>query len=388
MLSDDLQNLLNHSATKDFPSLLKEQRPNTKWVIERIVNLRLHLVLTTYPLGNQPKLPNYIRNNRHIIGLEKDKNTANHYKDHLCFFRCLAIGKYKFIRHNCNRKAKGLFQEYCKHFQVKPKTFESIEMDEIPELEIYFEVKLFAMFLKEDGSAKTLYLSQASFPAKIYMNVYKNHLSLMTDIKMYSKQYICNQCGKLSTRMLDSKRHQSKCDGTVKYVFPGGVYKNKLSVFEEFEKMGVRVREADKYEKWFACFDFEAYQRDFDEKMDAGEENSPEVEEGTSWNKVHVPVSFSAGCNVDGVETCHVSGKDPGKLISQFVVILLEMGEKKYKAALERFEYIFDQLEQLKVQEMDRLEEANLAEDNFLDDDNDDVEMDNDDNVTSEGMKK
>ena len=152
---------------------------------------------------------------------------------------------------------------------------------------------------------------------------------------MYSKQYICNRCQKLSTRMLDSKRHQSKCGGTVKYVFPGGMYKNKLSVFEELEEMGVRVREEDKCEKWFASYNFEAYQRDFDEKADADEENSLEVEEGTSWNKVHVPVSFSVGCNVDGVETCHVSSKDPGELISQFVDILLEMGEKKYRAAVE-----------------------------------------------------
>ena len=81
------------------------------------------------------------------------------------------------------------------------------------------------------------------------------------------------------------------------------------------------------------------YQHDFDEKMDTAEENSLEVE-GTSWNKVHVPVQFSVGCNVDGVESCHVSSKDLGKLVSQFVVILLEMGEKKYRAAVERFEYI------------------------------------------------
>ena len=159
-------------------------------------------------------------------------------------------------------------------------------------------------------------------------------------------------------------------------------------MFEELEELGVRVLEADKYEKWFACFDFEAYQRDFDEKADADEENSLEVEEGTSWNKVHVPVSFSVGCNVDGVETCHVSSKDPGELVSQFVDILLQMGEKKYGAAVERFEYIFDQLEQLKAQEMDRLEESNDAGVNFLDDDNDDVEMDNDGNATNEGMKK
>ena len=28
-----------------------------------------------------------------------------------------------------------------------------------------------------------------------------------------------------------------------------------------------------------------------------------------------VPVSFSIGCNVDGVETCHVLSKDPGELV-------------------------------------------------------------------------
>ena len=67
---------------------------------------------------------------------------------------------------------------------------------------------------------------------------------------------------------------------------------------------------------------------------------------------------------------------------------MLEIGEKKYRAAVERFEYIFDQLEQLKVQEVDRLEESNGVGVDFLDDDNDDVEIDNDDNATNEGMKK
>ena len=103
---------------------------------------------------------------------------------------------------------------------------------------------------------------------------------------------------------------------------------------------------------------------------------------------MHVPVSFSAACNVDGVETCHVSSEDPGELISQSVAILLEMCEKKYRAAVGRFEYIFHQLEQLKVQEMHRLEESNGAGVICLDDDNDDVEMDNDDNVMSQSMKK
>ena len=63
------------------------------------------------------------------------------------------------------------------------------------------------------------------------------------------------------------------------------------------------------------------------------------------------------------------------------------MVEKRYRAAVERFDYIFDQLEQLKVQEMDSFEESNGAGVDFLDDNND-VEMHNDDNVMSEGMTK
>ena len=240
----DIQNLLNHSAAKDFPSLLKEQRPNTKWVIERIVNLRIHLVITTctYPLGKPPHLPDYIKFNRYIFGLEKDEHTAKTYQDHLCFFRCLAIGKFGKTYHNCNKEAKELFQEYFQHFRVKPQDFEGVELDEFPELEKYFEVQLFAMFLKEDGSAKTLYLSQASFPTKIYMNIYQNHLSYIKDIKMYSKQYICNRCDKVFARMENLNKHQAKCDGTVKYVFLAACARINYLCLRNWRKWGFLYR--------------------------------------------------------------------------------------------------------------------------------------------------
>ena len=216
------------------------------------------------------------------------------------FFRCLAIGKYKLTRRNYNRKAKELF-EYFEHFEVNPQDFKGVELTDFPQLEKYYETRLFAMFMKEDGTAKTLYLSQPSFPTKIYMNVYQNHLSLITDIQMYSKQYICNRCDKVFARMENLNKHQSKCDETVEYIYayPGGLYKNKLSVFEELEKMGVVVHEEDKYEKWFACHDVEAYQRDFREGIDQVEEL--DSEEDTSLNKMYVPVSFSVGCNLEGV---------------------------------------------------------------------------------------
>ena len=199
-------------------------------------------------------------------------NIPEHTRTTSAFSVGLAIGKYKFTCHNCNQKAKELFDQYCEHFEVNPQGFEGVELTDFPQLEKYYETRLFAMFLKEDGTAKTLYLSQSSFPTKIYVNVYEHHLSLITDIQMYSKQYICNRCDKVFTKMSNHMRHQSKCDGTVEYAYPGGVYKNKLSVFEELEKMGVVVHEEDKYEKWFPCYDFEAYQRDFREGIDQVEE--------------------------------------------------------------------------------------------------------------------
>ena len=203
---DDLNNLLNFLAAKDFPTHLRNQRPNTKWVLERIVNLQIRVFPTTYPLGNPPELPDYIKNNRYIFGLEKDRNNNYRYKDNLCFFRCLAIGKFGKTCHNCNQKAKELFNQYCEHFQVEAKDFKGIELENLHALENFYEVQLFAMSLKEDGSAETLYLSQTSFPTKIYMNVYEHHLSFITDPTMYAKSYICNRCGKLSTKMSHNNR--------------------------------------------------------------------------------------------------------------------------------------------------------------------------------------
>ena len=158
------------------------------------------------------------------------------------------------------------------------------------------------------------------------MNVFEHHLSFITDPMMYSKPYVCNRCGKVSTKMSDINRHQLKCDGKVKFNLPDGIYRNSLSVFEDMERVGCQnIEEEDKTGKWLACFDFEAYQRDFDDKVDELEM----LQEGTSWNKIHVAVSFSVGCNLDGVETEHRSSKDPGELLSQFVDVLMEMANRK-----------------------------------------------------------
>ena len=50
-------------------------------------------------------------------------------------------------------------------------------------------------------------------------------------------------------------------------------------------------------------------------------------------------MSFSVGCNLEGVKTKHVSSKDPEELTAKLVGTLFKMANKKYRAAVERFEY-------------------------------------------------
>ena len=80
------------------------------------------------------------------------------------------------------------------------------------------------------------------------------------------------------------------------------------------------------------------------------------LQEGTSWNKIDVPVSFSVGCNLEGVETEHRSGKDPSELLSQFVNVLMEMAKKKYEAC---YEHIFIMMDGLSERERSRMESIN-----------------------------
>ena len=74
---------------------------------------------------------------------------------------------------------------------------------------------------------------------------------------------------KICTQQSDNNCHQLMCDGKVKFNLPRGSYKNNPSVFEDIERLGCQnIEEEDKTGKWFVCFDFEAYQCNFDDRVD------------------------------------------------------------------------------------------------------------------------
>ena len=98
------------------------------------------------------------------------------------------------------------------------------------------------------------------------------------------------------------------------------------------------------------------------------------------------------GCNLEGVETVHVWSKDPEELMAKLVGTLFETTDRKYRAAKKRYEYVFEQIDDLMRMEHHNLVETNgdmvvsVAEclDNAGDDD---LEMDENGGLTSKHMK-
>ena len=83
---EDLLNAIELMDTQDISDHLTIQRPNTKYVLKRIVNFNVIVyLLQEYPMmGNDDTnvLPVHILQHRYIKSMQKDTN-CNSYKDSL-----------------------------------------------------------------------------------------------------------------------------------------------------------------------------------------------------------------------------------------------------------------------------------------------------------------
>ena len=144
---DSLNNLLNFLYAKDFLTHLRNQRPNTKWVLERIVNLEIRIFPTTYPPENLENFRATLKITDTSLLWKKDENASQNVQGPSLLFPLFGYWKFGKTYHNCNQKAKELLNQYCEHFQVTPNEFQGIELDDFYALENFYEVQLFAMNL-------------------------------------------------------------------------------------------------------------------------------------------------------------------------------------------------------------------------------------------------
>ena len=142
----------------------------------------LHL---NYPLGTVTiQLPDYVKNSKSIISLDKNSK-GKFYKDHLSAFRCVAT----YQGHQYDRlemHTESLFAKWVEYMQNKcpnagisldMKTFKGVELSQLVYFEKYFEINVNIFRLQDDQSALPVYKFQCHFKDTMHLNLFDKHLS-------------------------------------------------------------------------------------------------------------------------------------------------------------------------------------------------------------------
>ena len=138
---DDLERLYQQIAEIDFLEWVRQQRPNSKWVVDLITNVTWFVwKIRDHPIGRGKYLPGYIADNYGLDALENNVKTGKPYEDNLCFFRCLALHNGCHTR-NLERDTKYYYQQY-RDAGLGKKKFHGVKISELDDLEKLYEVNI------------------------------------------------------------------------------------------------------------------------------------------------------------------------------------------------------------------------------------------------------
>ena len=135
----DLQQVRQTLHDTDILEYVRQQRPNSKWVVEQVTNATFFVTkLRDHAIGRGKILPNYIVENRGIVTLDKNLQTGKPYKDNLCLFRALVLHNGCHTK-NLERGTQHYFEKY-RQTLIEKKKITGVKLEELSNLERLFEV--------------------------------------------------------------------------------------------------------------------------------------------------------------------------------------------------------------------------------------------------------
>ena len=342
---DDFDRFLERIHQPDILQWAISQRPNSDWVCERVTNATFFVnKIVQHPIGCVGViLPDYVKNNKAIVGLAKDEHGAI-YNDNLCLFRCLGL--------HLGRDVTTLYEEYTDQPVWK---FEGVVIDELIKVESVFEVNIVVYNLREE-SAQLVRRSLGKHDNTMYVNLYESHFSYIKDIRMYSHSYKCSKCENSLWKYPSLlKRHELTCEAGVRHVYNGGVYHPPPSVFERLDDEGVDVSDSLRFYPYRATFDFECFFTG---------DNLPADTNTLQWSARHVPLSVSVASNVPGHEDaqCYITNGDSDKLVADMMSHLHAVSDAAFESLKPSYENVLDKLKMLKEEWDSAEEECGLEE--------------------------
>ena len=172
----------------------------------------------------------------------------------------------------------------------------------------------------------------------MHLNLYENHFSFINNFSTYAKRFQCEQCKRTFTDARNLNRHRKTYSTEIEEVYISGKFKTNETIFERlYRVMGINVAEEDRYYKFVSVYDYEAIQVPDQQTV-----------RGREMHFVHVPATFSICSNIpDHTDPQHVvSGGNPQALVDKMVELQLEQQETASAIMRDKFEEIFNVLDE------------------------------------------
>ena len=294
-----------------------QQRPDTKWKLLAHVNANISLIRSSggnVLLGRVDSIPRGYRM-RGMLHFNRDPVSKRVIKDNLCFFRCLAYHLYK-----STEKVTELFK--TAYPEVNIKTFKGVKLDEIDRLEVLFnvKVKIFTLLLGKGNRVRVIRSKVCGEKSTLNLNMYKNHLSLITNFNDYGKIWSCTKCHYVFPSKYNLKRHTGiRKDCTqVQFTYKGGVYKPGRTIFQKLKELDIEVAPELQIYPYKIVFDFESY---FVKSKNRSMGN-------TEISLDHVPLSASIASDFPGFTepVCFVQSSESVNLVERVLSYIDELG--------------------------------------------------------------
>ena len=249
---------------------------------------------------------------------------------------------------------------YAEYTNTAWHAFVGVTLDNLHKVESKFETNVVVYQLVEIDNGKTVAelvcRSPAQYPETMYVNLHETHYSYIRDINMYCHSWRCRYCEQaLWKPPQDLLRHERTCEGGIRRVYKGGVYRPPSLIFERLDDEGIIVEDVLRYYPYRTTFDFECY---FDR------DNVPADSDIVQWIARHVPLSVSLASNVPGYETprCYVTEGDSDKLVADMMAGLVATSDATYDLLKPSYGSVLNELEARKEAWDDAESEANAEE--------------------------
>ena len=175
--SRDLGKLTRKLESLSFMEDLTKERPDTKWVLSLLTNISFDVtsISLTKPLGcTTVRIPDFLQENKSV------KNIRVRESNNLCFFNCLSFLKGARAPAEITRRAVEYYRTWKNNKSANVASFPGVMLWDFDSLEETFEINITVYSMSADGRVETVRASTTDYDESMHLNVWQNHLMLVT----------------------------------------------------------------------------------------------------------------------------------------------------------------------------------------------------------------